>query len=256
MIILSSSIQQNLIEYELIKALESSGSELAKHIRSKEPLDPLRSVEDLYNVYSCCFCEEGDKLSQWRAYTENSTGYSIGFYAASLPQTQVKGTFKQVLKKVVYTREDQINSVRPAIETCLEDAIKRVGPLLPIDKEDRHKVVVGFFADFYKSIFRFLYSFKDPAFSEEKEWRVVLADINNANLDKVPFREMRGTIVPYVEMPLSSLEPVKENHLPIVEIIQGPLVDPALGEKSLKMLLKKCDYNNVKIRQSEVPIRF
>jgi len=47
----------------------------------------------------------------------------------------------------------------------------------------------------------------------------------------------------------------KKGLLPIVEIIQGPLIDPQLGLKSLDMLLTKYGYDQVKIRKSDVPIR-
>ena len=31
------------------------------------------------NLYASCFSEDGDLLSQWRAYADNGTGVSIGF---------------------------------------------------------------------------------------------------------------------------------------------------------------------------------
>ena len=93
-------------------------------------------------------------------------------------------------------------------------------------------------------------------FSEEKEWRTALPKHLGINSEELSFRELRGTIVPYVEMKFAPLKPDPPYQLPIVEIIQGPLRDPLLGEKSLRMLLKKLGYTSVEIRRSKVPIRF
>lgn len=38
------------------------------------------------DVYATCFARNGDQLSQWRAYSPNSSGFSIGFDAKTLYQ--------------------------------------------------------------------------------------------------------------------------------------------------------------------------
>lgn len=58
-----------------------------------------------------CFCEEGDKLSQWRGYADNGRGVSIGFSEREL--TQYSGKYKDIITmgKVKYKTVEEINDI-------------------------------------------------------------------------------------------------------------------------------------------------
>ena len=115
-------------------------------------------------------------------------------------------------------------------------------------------------ADFAKQLirdnFHHFFFFKDPVFCKEKECRIVKTTLLEEVPENLHFREMQGMVVPYVEMKFSLSEQEQQDRLPIVELIQGPLVDPILGKKALRLLLYKYGYENVIIKLSKIPLRF
>jgi len=124
-----------------------------------------------------------------------------------------------------------------------------------IDEKHYGAIMADFARESFTELFLFCLTCKNPAFEEEKEWRSVPL-IFFGPIERLNSREVDGIIIPYVEVLFPSLKPEKPDQLPIVEIIQGPLVEPALGENSLRMLLKKHGYDDVSVRLSKVPIRF
>jgi hypothetical protein len=243
----------NLIDKELRAALELSDCELSKHLLSNEDVSPFSAISHKYSVYACCFCKEGNSLSQWRAYAEKAAGYSLGIETKRILEFLNRGKLKQNLIEVIYSPEHQRALIKPEIMECIENATRTT---LPGDEKEKYKVVVAFWSDCYKRMFRFLYSFKDPAFSEEHEWRIVVPDLKEEDMEEVQFREIRGQLVPYIELRFPSPQSEAVDQIPIIEIIQGPLVDQTLGEKPLELLKKKYAYNDVKIRKSLIPLRF
>jgi hypothetical protein len=233
----------NLIESELDRAIKSSLKDSSESGPPKSLANLFAKLEGSYSVYASCFCKDEDKLSQWRAYSEKGTGYCIGFAAKQLKQSQKIGSYTLFLKNVIYDRKIQEKQIRVFVSKFVSEIRD-------------NKIAVDPFRVFMAEAFEAACSFKNPAFSQEKEWRVIALNLETDNVDALHFREVQGTVVPYIEMRFPTLEPDKKDHLPIVEIIQGPLVDPALGEKSLKLLLKKYGYDNVEVRRSKVPIRF
>jgi hypothetical protein len=245
---------ENLIENELKKAIEISMPELLKESRYLVLTQPFSNARrlNIYSAYSFCFCQEGDQLSQWRGYAQKGTGYSLGFDAKQIQLTLKESKNPAHLGKIIYKPEEQKDQVAPFIRKYVDHicTITKSYPSIDIDQ------IKEIYTDFFTSAFAAVFFFKDPAFFEEKEWRTVSLKFSS-ELEEVHFRETQGTVVPYIELTVPALKPDnKNNRLPIVEIIQGPLVDPALGEKSLKLLLQKYGYGDVVIRRSRVPLRF
>ena len=58
-----------------------------------------------------CFCEEGDKLSQWRGYADNGRGVSIGFSEQELRQYSEKYKDIIAIEKVKYKTAEEINDI-------------------------------------------------------------------------------------------------------------------------------------------------
>lgn len=100
----------------------------------------------LYPVWAFCLSEEGDLLSQWRAYSDNGYGISIGFNAEFLFDFSFfVDKYCLVLKKVSYSEQEMQNNF-PQNLSLVELAKPQFG------------------APF----------FKNPSFIEEKEWRLVI----------------------------------------------------------------------------------
>ena len=62
-----------------------------------------------------------------------------------------------------------------------------------------------------------------PFYVDVKKWRLISLRQPH-EVEDLNFRAMKGIIVPFIEMKIPIPEPDKNDHLPLVEIIQGPLV--------------------------------
>lgn len=58
-----------------------------------------------------CFCEEGDKLSQWRGYADNGRGVSLGFAERELRQYSERYKDIITIEKVKYKTAEEINDI-------------------------------------------------------------------------------------------------------------------------------------------------
>jgi hypothetical protein len=213
---------------------------LSKALRSKNKPDSSFELLNLINthgIYAGCFCKEGDDLSQWRTYSQNGTGYSIGFDLRKLKRSyeiMPPPNGHPYLTEIIYDGNDQKTKL---------DMLARAITL------NESNVNCTFFNS--------MVSFKNPAFKLEAEWRAFKIVEQDSTSPPVKFREMRGTVIPYIEMSLPALDPSRSNLLPIVEIVQGPLADPELGEKALRLMLNSYGYSSdLIIRKSVVPLRF
>ena len=103
------------------------------------------------------FSLDGDVLSQWRAYSSDGTGYAIGFDGEIMSKLQVRPL------RVLYDEDRQI-----------EEAVRFIKSIFVVEEEENEK----FGEDFFEACAVFaadLAAFKNPAFIEEKEIRLVHA---------------------------------------------------------------------------------
>src|SRR5260370_26658051 len=82
-------------------------------------------------AYVTCFCEDGNLLSQWRAYANHGAGYSIGIEAKALVGIEYEGPGRLItetlLRKVLYDRATQEQLVKNTIDrfsSLFQDALK------------------------------------------------------------------------------------------------------------------------------------
>lgn len=95
---------------------------------------------------------------------------------------------------------------------------------LDLEETKRQDELLKIGKKFISANFGHFFFFKHPAFSEEREWRLVEIKVAEA-YENLHFRQMQGIVVPYVEIRFPPSVPEKDARLPIVEIVQGPLVD-------------------------------
>ena len=92
-------------------------------IDKMELLDEIESALGIrmesVNVCVCSFSADGDVLSQWRAYGENASGFSIGFSDAFL--RSVCNNLSFWLVPVLYEEEQQRTLIRTLLEDVLEE---------------------------------------------------------------------------------------------------------------------------------------
>jgi hypothetical protein len=211
------------------------------------------------DVYVTSFSEDGNLLSQWRAYSGNFGGYSIGFstnyleaigkhffnnisgphYLPDNPlircQYFIDDVERQLKEKIKKAVDSYINEQEEIIRTYAE----RTGCLTPAAIALKH------FRDFSRECA----ITKDYAFHEEREWRLVV-NLHQFGYDGF-FRQGRSMLIPYLKIPLTCPEQRPE----IKRIFIGPCPNPAEARKSIKMLLNKQNIWNVDIKDSMIPYR-
>ena len=219
--------------------------------------------------YVSCYCENGNLLSQWRNYGSRGGGYAVGFHVPSNlkwcldrqdPDTKVT---QPKLRKVVYDPGEQaklVQSTFDAYELVYQEeipSIESVARQYDADPWVAETTATSTPAFHLANILvEYILSFKDPAFGEENEWRLVYVIDNDDKKQQkhIRFRTGNGYIVPYVEVELFQDQ---YGGLPIKEIVSGPTLDPTMAEHSLRVLLDCQGYTKppVSILSSGIPMR-
>lgn len=194
--------------------------------------------EILDNVYATCFSTEGDLLSQWRAYGQDGYGVSIGFSGELLKNVN---DFQYGIKflPIIYDSEKQKEYGRVQSKKIFDLLLK--GDFL------FHAMSEVFQNDLER-----LCCYKNPTFSEEKEWRLCISlspecRINmKANYEPFVMSEIKlhsdqKKIVTYLNLNYTKVK----NEI-IKEIILGPKCE--ISVKDLRQVLFILGYTKVDIK--------
>jgi hypothetical protein len=208
------------------------------------------------------FCENGDLLSQWRAYGAPGGGYSIGFHpsalqaAANRDENTIHGGC--TVRKVRYKQNQKEEMIRKRIE-ILRAIVEPLSDQLVPESDEDFRRVNQLWAQAAASFHPALALMKHAAFEEEREWRLV------RTLWKKPvptakrplrLRIVRDQLTPYV--PVSWALPNKPPRAEvrgIRDVCCGPSVNPDLKEKAVRDLQAAHDCWSFGVFQSKVPLR-
>ncbi len=202
-------------------------------------------------AYIASFCDdEGDRLSQWRAYGKGG-GYALGFDEAEL-QNMLNEEHKSYRLDTSFIGPVYYgNRVRLPKETS--DGLMECQDIL-IDRSQNKE------HNFEKCVLLFMKSlstFKHEGFSEEKEKRLIVfvpAFQRNGEEDsRVPksikFRSVEGVVVPYIELFQGKYQ------LPIRRITVGPSPDSERSQRALQILLQTRGMDPKMVTISQIPYR-
>jgi hypothetical protein len=192
----------------------------------------LNSITKSANICVVCFCTDGDLLSQWRSYAANSFGYSIGFNSYELKLSGMANVF--TLGACIYEIRLQLKIIRQICDYYLQEIVVASYSLDDIIK---HFVVC------VKECGAF---FKDPGFSEEKEWRLVTPDFP---INVMMFRKGKSFIIPYGRVRFSGAQ---KRCISSVRIGPCPHVDLAKSAVRSLLLKHQIDQN---VDHSSIPFR-
>jgi hypothetical protein len=199
-------------------------------LKTLDSLAPI--VLEALSLHVGSFSANPDSLSQWRAYTQNGIGFSLGFdeaYLQSLAKRQ-----KYDLVECAY---DEIGHKR-AISALIDESAESTEREL----------------DLFHELLRRSPRLKHPKFEEEKEWRIVSEDMRHG---KPKFRAGKSMLIPYSEFKLEG----EDGILRIAEICVGPTPHPQLAVASVTQLISDAnsDANRIalanNVRISDVPYR-
>jgi len=177
----------------------------------------IKSITNI-NVCVCSFSQDGDSLSQWRAYGGALGGYAIGF---SLKRLRTLAFAKGC--DLVQCSYDQT-----ARDLEVQRLIDRTLPLTPTANPEPISIVDSFSSD----LWTLAPKFKDPAFKHEQEWRLFTSPVG-ASEETFAYRTGHSMIIPYFRFHLGDS---LEGH-PIVTVIVGPTPHPELAKQSVQSLL-------------------
>ena len=191
-----------------------------------------------FTTYLTCFSKRQNDLSQWRAYSDSGTGYSLGFDSARLIANA--GAFH--LLQVEYhleRQQERISSFFRSLATIEED--------LP-DTSARYICEC-----MEEVLLTFIVSFKNQAYSEEEEWRLVNLHSNGTLAPGLEFRATNGRIVPHVAVAAREGD---KPLLPLVSVTVGPGATRG-AVKSMEQALTKFGYSAdaVDVISSNIPFR-
>jgi hypothetical protein len=184
---------------------------------------------DRYFVF--CLSEHSDQLSQWRAYADDGLGYAIGLRSTASFSTGF--TRPVLLERVIYDAAEQDN----LLEELLRDAVRTA-------QEQGYD-------HFLEGLWEILAIVKNPAFHEEKEWRLVVQDWRgDGSGPRFRFRPSRFGVAAKIEIacvpagyePPFAIEPSDVPGalpLPLVHVVSGPRIQD--GNASFR-LIEQCGY--------------
>ncbi|GEM_PF-796513 len=186
-----SVLQEKLNEYDINMKLEEDywyNEQSNNHLQYyKKEVE--RVLYDESPVLITCFSEERDKLSQWRAYGQDGIGVAIGFNYKVISLLDDKR--EMVIEKVIYKENMQkerlgqlIESVIIYIQNMFEEDKVRVSDDFNMYFEDEFDSFCEVLVDYIGQVGCII---KNPAFSEEKEVRIIYNP-------KLPNREILGDI--------------------------------------------------------------
>ena len=195
-----------------------------------------------------CFSEERDLLSQWRGYASDGAGFSISFDRNILEKVVMNSAIgaRLHLCKIAYGYKDQeeiIAVVRQLADAFLEDARGYT------ENDGTGRINLSFGAAGekhvqYQEAAARLFTVKNGAFSEEREWRIFAF----GSLDQLPgvkFRTSGAAISPYLTLNLPD------------EAIVGVTIGPTNASPLhvVKVALARNGFEHVWVRSSAASYR-
>jgi hypothetical protein len=201
--------------------------------------------------YIACVSEDGNLLSQWRAYADDGRGASIGFDsgAFAFPQglnfTQVfhMDPLGCTLDRVVYEEREQLEAARRVFSFIDQMARTDI-----IENPYSYDALIDTGRDCLSYAARLL---KHPGFREEREWRIVYDGQADRALSGIG-RERKSRVRGAAEIGYFPFE-FRHAARPLRELVLGPKC--AMTVEEAAVLLERCGYGEVVIRKSDVPYR-
>lgn len=207
-------------------------------------------LPQICHYLSCSFSQEGDDLGQWRAYGDDGCGYSIGFEGASLGSAfESMATDSKIFNfgnfQVGYNSKDVLRVFEQMIDYMPSiEGIHDTGA----DASEAFKLWQPLVAELFRWLIVFSLHFKHPAYSNEKEYRLLL--LANPSLNPpLKFRPRAHELIKYREFNWRALGVIPR------KIVIGPAADCDKARAFAERCLKDCGLSDVEIVPSGIPYR-
>ena len=190
------------------------------------------------------FSRDGDSLSQWRAYGPIAIGFkfeSLMFGYANTVST----------RPVIYDTDVQMQLLDLFAHLCASAYAQ--------DQKSHPDNVEKLYEDGTDRLVDLTAFFKDPAFADERELRMVHVEnprvFESLSIEQAPhrFRASERLLVPYV----TTRDVARDypDKLSLEEVVIGPCPHAEVLQRGVKELLSTRGYGSVQVRRSIVPLR-
>lgn len=154
-------------------------------------------------------------MSQWRAYSNDGKGISIGFNRRYFESIKILDNKEFEILDVIYHHKKQEKLLKNLFSIIGTEKLKILEEIY-INKGNNNYFEEIMLAS---ALLRYGMTFKNETFSEEKEVRLIHGfDKIAAEPDMFEYRVKQDDLISFVEIPLD----VESNYLPIKEVILGP----------------------------------
>jgi len=252
----------------IAEILESKSLEYASNDVLREWFQRVRNTFSPFDggtqVFATCFCENGNLLSQWRAYGGKGGGYAIGLDFFHLVRFLSKRCF---LRKVIYAGDEQRRIIMDLIDrTC--SLLKEMVVGQDVKQADSDNTLPEFCLFLNRVLGEYIFCLKHPEFTQEQEWRLVyIWDCNpilnrESDFSDLKFRTFGGNVIPYCEVSFeNAIKASRQDDygllFPIQELVIGPTLDPEFNKQSVTTLLTKINPDHFPIiKKSAIPLRW
>ncbi|MDQ0418993.1 hypothetical protein J2045_000003 [Peteryoungia aggregata LMG 23059] len=208
------------------------------------------AISSKFQTFGFCLSDQGDMLSQWRGYADDAAGFSIGFnedYFSRMGYMSEHGVAK--IEKVLYSSDQHIELIRERLASLNWKHL--AFDLDTIDAVERAIIEsIGGDVSSASPISIMLhdvpYLIKNPAFSEERESRLILrSDLSNPGTQ---FRSRGSAIVAYRPLTLTDIVPQ-----PICKVCIGP--KNHTSQALVEAFLSKHGFGGVEVVKSAATYR-
>ena len=204
------------------------------------------SIDRVMKVNVCIFSlsEDGNLLSQWRAYCPPEGGYAIGFRTSQLTTCLQQQGFRLI--RCIYDETVQ----RQFVEVMLNDFVTKYSEKhkgKPCSKETFQSEFSGLVS---QRIWSEAPTFKHPSFSEEQEWRAVSQPIPSTD-DAISYRVGASCIIPHYKLKLHDAPGTSV----ISQVMVGPSKHPQLASGSINFLHNRAKLKIPAVAPSHTPYR-
>jgi hypothetical protein len=206
------------------------------------------------NEFVASFSENGDDLTQWRAYCPGGAGLSIGFNTAALstqwvadPKCQDPAFVGSALRKVRYLNEQGEAKLFNEL-----DSMVRLSPSIQRGIDGQPVTTEQFVTAWLSTVAT---AYKHPAFAAESEWRLVFSKPHKP-MPYQRFRPGKSSLVPYIEAILNlDTQSRRSVSYMIDRVVIGPTPSPRLAEEALKAAFASFGHPEVQVEVSKIPFR-
>jgi hypothetical protein len=204
------------------------------------------SLDSIIGVNVCVFSlsEDGNLLSQWRAYCPSEGGYAVGFRTGQLTTCLQQQGFRLI--RCIYDETLQ----RQFVEVMLNEFVTQYSQKHSGQPCTQELFRTEFSGLISHRVWSLAPTFKHPSFSEEREWRAVSQPIPWTD-DGISYRVGPSCIIPHYKLKLQD-----DHDKPVIsQIMVGPSKHPQLAFGSINFLRNRAKLKIQAVTPSHTPYR-